>query len=142
MVREPEFYVAADSPHAHRSEVATEDSSWSAMKADIAARIAEIARFDQWVGLKLELEAGFGLRGKEARHLKPHGAIVTCDAANPRDAAAFPECRTFLHINAGELKIIAAILEQPVIEKILTHLGLQARAPPRAPARGEALQAA
>jgi hypothetical protein len=36
----------------------------------------------------------------------------------------------------GELKIIAAILEQSVIEKILTHLGLQARAPPRAPARG------
>ena len=31
----------------------------------------------------------------------------------------------------GDLKIIAAILEQPVIEKILTHLGLQARAPPR-----------
>lgn len=42
----------------------------------------------------------------------------------------------------GELKIIAAILAQPVIEKILTHLGLQARAPPRAPARGRALQAA
>ena len=46
----------------------------------------------------------------------------------------------------GELKIIAAILEQPVIEKILTHLGLQARAPPRAPprapARSQALQAA
>ena len=42
----------------------------------------------------------------------------------------------------GELKIIAAIVEQPVIEKILTHLGLQARAPPRAPARGQALQAA
>lgn len=29
----------------------------------------------------------------------------------------------------GELKIIAAILEQPVIEKILTQLGLQGRAP-------------
>ena len=42
----------------------------------------------------------------------------------------------------GELKIIAAILQQPVIEKILTHLGLQARAPPRAPARGQQLQAA
>lgn len=42
----------------------------------------------------------------------------------------------------GELKIIAAILEAPVIEKILTHLGLQPRAPPRAPARGQALQAA
>ena len=42
----------------------------------------------------------------------------------------------------GELKIIAAILEAPVIEKILTHLGLQPRAPPRAPARGPVLQAA
>ena len=42
----------------------------------------------------------------------------------------------------GSLKIMAAILEQPVIEKILTHLGLQARAPPRAPARGSQLQAA
>ena len=42
----------------------------------------------------------------------------------------------------GELKVIAAILEQPMIEKILAHLGLQARAPPRAPARGQALQAA
>ena len=42
----------------------------------------------------------------------------------------------------GELKIIAAILEQPVIEKILTHLSLQARAPPRAPAHGQAMQAA
>jgi hypothetical protein len=36
---------------------------------------------------------------------------------------------------AGELKIIAAILERPVIEKILTHLGLQAHPPPRARAR-------
>ena len=65
----------------------------------------------------------------------------------------------------GELKIIAAILEvvpdsngpedrlcldharasvpwQPVIEKILTDLGLKARAPPCAPARGSQLQAA
>ena len=43
--------------------------------------------------------------------------------------------------SGGELKIIAAILEQPVIEKTLTHLALQARAPPPAPARGQALQA-
>ena len=40
------------------------------------------------------------------------------------------------------MKIIAAILEQPVIEKILTHLGLQARALPRVPARRSQLQAA
>jgi hypothetical protein len=31
---------------------------------------------------------------------------------------------------AGELKIIAAILERPVIEKILSHLGLDPQ-PPR-----------
>ena len=35
----------------------------------------------------------------------------------------------------GELKIIAAIEEPAVIVKILTHQGLPARAPPRAPAR-------
>ena len=32
---------------------------------------------------------------------------------------------------AGELKIIAAILERPVIEKILAHLGLDPQPPPR-----------
>ena len=42
----------------------------------------------------------------------------------------------------GELKIIAAILEAAVIERILTHLGLQARAPPRVPACGHLQQAA
>jgi hypothetical protein len=31
----------------------------------------------------------------------------------------------------GELKIIAAILERPVVEKILTHLGLDPQPPPR-----------
>ena len=35
----------------------------------------------------------------------------------------------------GPLKIIAAIEHPPVIAKILTHLGLPARAPPRSPAR-------
>ena len=37
----------------------------------------------------------------------------------------------------GDLKIIAAIVQAPVIERILTHLGLAARGPPRAPARGQ-----
>ena len=35
----------------------------------------------------------------------------------------------------GSLKIIAAIEDPPVIDKILSHLGLPNRAPPRAPAR-------
>ena len=41
-------------------------------------------------------------------------------------------------VRCGELKSIAAILEEPMIERLLTHLGLQARAP----ARGPELQAA
>jgi len=36
---------------------------------------------------------------------------------------------------AGELKIIAAILQRPVIEKILTHLGLDPQPPPSRPTR-------
>ena len=35
----------------------------------------------------------------------------------------------------GSLKIIAAIEDPPVIVKILSHLGLPTRAPPRSPAR-------
>jgi hypothetical protein len=42
----------------------------------------------------------------------------------------------------GDLKFIAEILEQPVIEKSLTHLSLKGLAPPCAPARGQVLQAA
>ena len=35
----------------------------------------------------------------------------------------------------GKLKIIAVIEESAMIERILTHLGLRAQSPPRAPAR-------
>ena len=35
----------------------------------------------------------------------------------------------------GKMRIIAAIEEPAVIERILTHLGLSAQPPPRAPAR-------
>ena len=43
----------------------------------------------------------------------------------------------------GELKIIAAIEDPAVIVRILSHLGLPARAPPRAPVRlPELIQAA
>ena len=39
----------------------------------------------------------------------------------------------------GPLTIIAALLDPTVIAKILSHLGLPIRAPPRAPARHFAL---
>ncbi len=50
--------------------------------------------------------------------------------------AACPQC-------GGPLTLIAAIEDPAVIVKILAHLGLPTRAPPRAPARiGEFLQTA
>jgi len=39
------------------------------------------------------------------------------------------------HRSGGERKIIAAILERPVTQEILTHLGLDCQPPPREPAR-------
>ena len=50
--------------------------------------------------------------------------------------------QTSLQCGPGALNFIAAILEQPVIQNILTHLGLEARVPPGAPARGSQLQEA
>ncbi|MBY0366041.1 tyrosine-type recombinase/integrase [Roseateles aquatilis] len=101
MVREPQHYVGSESQHAHRSQVATRDHSWSAHEVDIASKIAEIAALDSWVGLQVELCAAFGMRGKEARHFRLHGAVIAREAANPRDATAFPECNAFLRIVHG-----------------------------------------
>lgn len=101
MVREPQYYVGAESEHAHRTQVATTDRSWTARNIDIAAKIAEIAAIDPWVGMQVELCSEFGMRGKEARHFRPHGAVIPRDAADPRDAAAFPECETFVRVAHG-----------------------------------------
>jgi|GEM_PF-1983946 len=86
---------------------------------------------------------------RRAKQVKPTareasaGTNERCGRAGPPQAKrAFeldlkqcPKC-------GGKYKIITAILEPPVIEKILTHLGFQARAPPAAPVRDQALKAA
>ena len=51
------------------------------------------------------------------------------------DLEHWPRC-------GGDLRIIAATEQPALIAKILTHLGLPARAPPRAPARPLALSLA
>ena len=100
MVREPQYYVGTESPHAHRSQVATFDHSWAAKSVDIEAKIAEVSAFVPWVGLQLELCARFSMRPKEARHFRPHGVIPRA-AAMARDADAFPEHDMFLRISHG-----------------------------------------
>ncbi len=101
MVREPAFYVGPDSPHANRHQVATVDQSWSAKGVDIDATIHKVAQSDKWVGLQLELCHRFGMRPKEARHFRPHDAERTREQAMPADAAAHPECDTFVRFQQG-----------------------------------------
>jgi integrase len=101
MVREVAYYVGADSPHAHRKQVAVEDRSWTAHGVDIEAKIAEVAAFDPWVGLQLEICYRFGARPKEARHFRPHGALIPRELAFERDAAAYPECEEFVRFAQG-----------------------------------------
>ena len=101
LVREVEHYVGADSPHARRCQVATTDHSWSARDVDFEATLAKVVGMDSWVGLQLELCLHFGMRPKEARHFRPHRAVLPREAANLADAAAFPEHETFVRIAYG-----------------------------------------
>lgn len=100
MVKPPSVYFDG-SIHERRSQVAKVDRSWSSNGVDVEAKIAEVMACDRRVGQQLALCALFGMRGKEARHFRPHEAVVSRNAANENDAAAFPECETFVRINQG-----------------------------------------
>ncbi|MDZ5455031.1 integrase domain-containing protein [Azohydromonas lata] len=101
MVLAPQHYVGEASPHAHRYQVAVKDKSWSAADVDIDDLIRRVGEFDMWVGLQLELCAKLGLRPKEARHFRPHGAIVPRERALERDAQAFPHAQWFVRVVHG-----------------------------------------
>jgi integrase len=101
LVRSPEYYVGSDSEHAHRTQVATTDSSWEASGIDVDAKIAEAAKLDSWVGLQLELMRHFGLRAKEAMFFRPHEAIRDREHARVADANEFPEVTHFVRVRHG-----------------------------------------
>ena len=72
----------------------------------------------------------------------PHPAKTSRTAirTNPLQEVQYERCSFDIDIEqcprcGGRLKIIAPIVDPQVIIQILTHLGLPARAPPRAPAR-------
>ena len=75
----------------------------------------------------------------------PSAAEVHADAPHPSAPARLGWARLLKRVFdidieqcpqcGGTLTILAAIEDPPVIAKILTHLGLPARAPPRSPAR-------
>jgi hypothetical protein len=58
------------------------------------------------------------------------------DTASRQPLCADIDMQHCPHCGGGELRIIAAILERPVIEKMLTHLGLDPQPPPKCRARG------
>jgi hypothetical protein len=94
------------------------------------------ARVERWREEAKALEHGDGVPRDPVR-----AAELYCRAARHGDAEAQYSLGWMLvnaidmqhcpNCGAGELKIIAAILERPVIEKILTHLGLDPQPPPR-----------
>jgi hypothetical protein len=71
-------------------------------------------------------------RGERAKAGKEHNTArpgaLSAEPVSEFDLEHCPQC-------GGELRIIAAIEAPAEIVKILTHLGLPARAPPRSPAR-------
>ena len=79
-----------------------------------------------------------GWHGHAAASLRaPHSAsasdLASRDSTEPyRSHAVDVETQHCADCGGGEFKIIAAILEQSVIEKIIKHLGLRARASLRA----------
>ncbi len=88
--------------------------------------------------------AKFGPDKKTAVPMSSDGllATVTWDCIRPE--AAGRQQRDFgIDVErcacGGQLKIVAAIEDPVVIARILTHLGLAARAPLRAPAREHSL---
>lgn len=76
---------------------------------------------------------GDGIADSEARPVHARAAHIGWARQLRRvfgiDMQQCPNC------GAGRLRIIAAIVDRPAIEKILNHLGLQPRPPPRARAR-------
>lgn len=101
LVREPAYYFGDDSPYAARERSAKTDRSWSLRCEDVEGKLAEVAAYDPWVGLQLELCLRFGLRAKEARHFRPHEAIRTRAEADPRDTEHFPGVERFVRVHRG-----------------------------------------
>jgi site-specific recombinase XerC len=56
---------------AKRIYAAQHDKSWPASGIDVSAKIAEIARYDRYVGAQLGLQRALGLRAKEACMCRP-----------------------------------------------------------------------
>lgn len=101
MVRDVATYFGADSHYVYRERTAKVDRSWIARCVEVEAKIREVTAYDPWVGMQLELCYRFGLRAKEARHFRPHVAVISRELANPRDAQHFPDCKQFLRVRYG-----------------------------------------
>lgn len=72
LVRHTEYYVDEANLHrVRRQTVATESRAWDAKGIDPVAVIKRAEEIDRWTALYLRLMYAFGLRLKEAIHLRP-----------------------------------------------------------------------
>lgn len=78
-IRKPAFYGLTREED-ERHETAEEDKSWSAHGIDIDALIADICRYDPYVGASMRLIRALGLRRKEALMFRPHSCVVPFEA--------------------------------------------------------------
>jgi site-specific recombinase XerC len=95
------YYFGHNSNHAHRTQGALAEKSWTASGIDVDAKITEASQIDPWVGLQLELMRSFGLRAKEAMFFRPNEAVLERDQARRADAACFPDATHFVRLRQG-----------------------------------------
>jgi hypothetical protein len=87
--------------------------------------------FDEQGRRGLPVHAGTDPTGTAAMALEPAPASTTSPASPEREGAALP----LDHCGGGELRVIATILKQQVIERILCQLGPVPQPPPKGRAR-------
>jgi integrase len=78
-IKKPAFYGLTREEY-ERHEASGEDKSWSAHGIDIDALIADIGRYDPYVGASMRLIRALGLRRKEALMFRPHSCVVPFEA--------------------------------------------------------------
>jgi hypothetical protein len=123
---------AGTQPHCVATTGAGATKVTTAMRESAAAAVRAPAGFRHFV-TSMPAPVASGWSGCRAG-LAPAGKRRLC--------TAHAICRRCGRAASGRLNTIAVHLEAPVIEKILTQLGLPARALPRTPAHGQTLQAA
>jgi integrase len=101
IVRTAAQYLGADSPLAHRRQVADHDHSWVAAGVELPNILERIRALCPYVAIQAEFSREFGLRPKEARCLRPHEAVIARAQVIARDVDPKSLATHYLHLGPG-----------------------------------------